>query len=80
MSEQPLIGAYINPQDAACGQSLDVTHGMTSTVLPKCLRLNAIAELDMLQLGKLMSVACQTRDCTLNLGRCYCTPASEGDQ
>ena len=26
MSEQPLIGAYINPQDAACGQSLDITH------------------------------------------------------
>jgi hypothetical protein len=26
MSEQLLIGAYINPQDAACGQSLDITH------------------------------------------------------
>ena len=80
MSEQPLIGAHINPQDAACGQSLDVTHGMTSTVLPKCLQLNAITELDMLQLGKHVSVACQTRDCTLNLGRRYCMPASEGDQ
>jgi len=26
MSERLLIGAYTNPQDAACDQSLDVTH------------------------------------------------------
>jgi hypothetical protein len=26
MSERLLIGAYINPQDDACDQSLDVTH------------------------------------------------------
>jgi hypothetical protein len=26
MSEQLLIGAYTNPQDAACDQSLDIIH------------------------------------------------------
>jgi hypothetical protein len=43
---------------------------MTSTVLPKCLRLDPIAELDMLQLDTHVSVACQTPiiDCTLNFG------------
>jgi hypothetical protein len=49
--------------------------------------VDSIAELDLLwSIGVSVAaghtVACQTQatDCTLNLGRRCCTPASEGDQ
>jgi hypothetical protein len=42
MSEQLLIGAYTNPQDVIKAWTLH----MTSAVLPKCLWLDPITELD----------------------------------